>query len=118
MATREALHPLLADRWSPRAYDQDHGLLDADVDALLEAARWAPSASNSQPWRFAVVHRGPPERAAVLDTLAPTNRGWASEASALVVIAAQTLGADGRPRPWAAYDTGQAVAHLTLQAHH
>jgi nitroreductase len=116
--SRERLHTLLADRWSPRAFDRAHELGDAEVEALLEAARWSPSAANSQPWRFAVVRRGTPEHAAVLDTLLPGNRAWADAASALVVAAAETVGPDGRPRTWAAYDTGQAVAHLTLQALH
>ena len=62
--------------------------------------------------------RGSAEHAAVLDTLAPGNQLWAHAASALVVAAAATLGPDGDERPWAVYDTGQAVAHLTLQAEH
>src|SRR4051794_41056397 len=117
-ATSAPLHPLLAQRWSPRGFDPDHQLRDGELTALLEAARWAPSASNSQPWRFALAVRRTPEYAAVLDALAPGNRAWAHAASALVVAAARTAGDDGSPRPWAAYDTGQAVAHLTVQAQH
>ena len=88
------------------------------LTALLEAARWAPSASNTQPWRFAVTLRGSAEHAAVLDGLAPGNRMWAHTASALIVAAAETTGPDGADRPWAVYDTGQAVAHLSVQAQH
>lgn len=58
--TAEPLHPLLAERWSPRAFDPEHQLTERQTTALLEAARWAPSAGNSQPWRFAVAHRGTP----------------------------------------------------------
>ena len=116
--TAVPLHPLLAGRWSPRALDVTHELTDAQLTALLEAARWAPSANNSQPWRFAVARRATPEFAAVQDALAPGNQLWAHAASALVVVAAETAGPDGAPRPWAAYDTGQAVAHLTVQAEH
>lgn len=116
--TDAELHPLLAERWSTRAFDPLHELDGAQVTALLEAARWAPSASNTQPWRFAVTLRGTSEHAAVLASLAPGNRVWADAASALVVAAAATLGPDGDERPWAVYDTGQAVAHLTLQAEH
>ncbi|MEP9364610.1 nitroreductase family protein [Nocardioides sp. CN2-186] len=112
------LHPLLAERWSPRSFNADHRLSEAQVTALLEAARWAPSASNTQPWRFLVAHRGTPAHAAVLNALAPGNQAWAHAASALVVVAAETYGVDGAPRPWAAYDTGQAVAHLSIQAEH
>jgi nitroreductase len=114
--TAAPLHPLLAQRWSPRAFDPRHDLTQQQVIPLLEAARWAPSASNTQPWRFAVTLRGTAEHAAVLDALAPGNRLWAHAASALFVAAAETRGPDGADRPWAAYDTGQAVAHLTVQA--
>ena len=116
--TAVPLHPLLAERWSPRALDAAHRLTDAQLTALLEAARWAPSANNSQPWRFAVAHRGTREFAAVRDALAPGNQLWAHAASAFVVVAAETTGPDGAPRPWAVYDTGQAVAHLSVQAQH
>jgi nitroreductase len=116
--TATPLHPLLAERWSPRALDPDHRLDEAQLTALLEAARWAPSASNTPPWRFAVTLRGTAEHAAVLDALAPGNRMWAHAASALVVAAAETVDPDGAARPWALYDTGQAVAHLSVQAEH
>ena len=110
------LHPLLADRWSPRGFDATHELSDDRVDLLLEAARWAPSASNTQPWRFAVARRGTAEHAALVETLAGFNRDWAPAASLLLVAAAAVVGPDGTPRRWAAYDTGQAVAHLSVQA--
>lgn len=57
-STAAPLHPLLAERWSPRGLDRTHRLDDAALTALLEAARWAPSAGNSQPWRFLVARRG------------------------------------------------------------
>lgn len=116
--TAAPLHHLLAERWSPRALDPRHELTPTRLTALLEAARWAPSASNTQPWRFAVTLRGSAEHAAVLDGLAPGNRLWAHTASALIVVAAETTGPDGADRPWAVYDTGQAVAHLSVQAQH
>jgi nitroreductase len=117
-ATSAPIHPLLAERWSSRSFAPQHRLTDRQVTALLEAARWAPSASNTQPWRFAVTLRGSAEHAAVLDALAGGNRAWAHAASALLVVAAETTGPDGEDRPWAAYDTGQAVAHLSVQAEH
>jgi nitroreductase len=112
------LHPLLAERWSPRAFDSEHELAAAELTSLFEAARWAPSASNTQPWRFSVAARGTAAHTAVLEALAPGNRAWAHAASALVVVAAQTTGPDGATQPWATYDTGQAVAHLSIQAQH
>jgi nitroreductase len=112
------LHPLLAERWSPRGLDPVHRLTEEQVTTLLEAARWAPSASNSQPWRFAIALRGDPAFSALLETLAAGNKVWAHAASALVVAVAETADIDGNPRPWAVYDTGQAVAHLSVQAQH
>jgi nitroreductase len=115
-STAVPLHTLLAERWSPRALDPRHELAEPQVTALLEAARWAPSASNTQPWRFAVTLCGSAEHGAVLAALAGGNRVWAHAASALIVAAAETRGPDGGERPWAVYDTGQAVAHLSVQA--
>ena len=83
---------------------------------LLEAARWAPSAQNSQPWRFLVTRRGEPAHDRLFAALAPGNQAWAGAASALILVAARTAGDNGRPQPWALYDTGQAVAALVTQA--
>lgn len=114
--TTVPLHPLLAERWSPRALDADHALDDAQLRPLLEAARWAPSASNTQPWRFLTAARGTALHTALLETLVPGNRQWAEAASTLVLAAAEVVAPDGSARPWALYDTGQAVAHLSVQA--
>jgi nitroreductase len=114
--TSTPVHPLLAQRWSPRGFDQTHRLDDRALLALLEAARWAPSANNSQPWRFLPARRGDEDFAELVELLAPGNRAWAPAASALVLVVAQTTDEEGRPRPWALYDTGQAVAALTVQA--
>ncbi|WP_307859098.1 nitroreductase family protein [Herbiconiux sp. SYSU D00978] len=115
-ATSVPLHPLLAERWSPRSFDRQYPLTERELLPLLEAARWSPSANNSQPWRFALTLRGSAEFDAIVETLAAGNRAWADAASALVVVAAETAGPDGSPRPWATYDTGQAAAHLSVQA--
>jgi nitroreductase len=114
--TTVPVHPLLAERWSPRGFDQAHELADDRLTALLEAARWAPSAQNSQPWRFLVARRGEEAHATLFAALASGNQAWAGAASALVLVAAHTAGPDGRPQPWALYDTGQAVAALVTQA--
>jgi nitroreductase len=114
--TSVPLHPLLAQRWSPRGLDAAHELDPRAVRALLAAARWAPSANNSQPWRFLVARRGEDAFARLLHVLAPGKRSWAHAASALVLVAAQTADDTGRPRPWALFDTGQAVAALSVQA--
>jgi len=114
-STAVPVHPLLAERWSPRGFDRDHQVTDDQVTALLEAARWAPSAKNSQPWRFLVTRRGEHAHGRLFATLAPGNQAWADAASALILVAAQTANG-GVPQPWALYDTGQAVASLVTQA--
>ena len=115
-STTVPVHPLLAERWSPRGFDRAHELGEETLTALLEAARWAPSAQNSQPWRFLVTRRGEQAHGRLLATLAPGNQAWAGAASALVLVAARTATDDGDPQPWALYDTGQAVATLVTQA--
>jgi nitroreductase len=115
-STTVPVHPLLAERWSPRGFDRAHELGEDSLTALLEAARWAPSAQNSQPWRFLVARRGDEAHDRLFAALAPGNQVWAGAASALVLVAASTVGDDGTPQPWALYDTGQAVAALITQA--
>ncbi|QWL29378.1 nitroreductase family protein [Rathayibacter toxicus] len=109
---------VLADRWSPRSFDSSAAIPDETLTALLEAARWSPSANNSQPWRFIVTRRGTEEFDHVAGTLVGFNTAWASSASALVVALAETVDGEGSARPWAIYDLGQAVAHLSVQAHY
>lgn len=115
--TARDVHELLAARWSPRSFDPAAVLDDAQLTRLLEAARWSSSAMNVQPWRFLVAHRGTPPHAALVATLTGTNRLWAGDASALILVVADTQDADGNPWHYAAYDTGRAVAQLTVQAH-
>ena len=114
--TAAELHPLLADRWSPRGFDAGHALAERDLTALLEAARWSASAANTQPWRFLVTRRGEAGFDRLAALLMPGNQIWAPAASALLLMAAQTRSAAGEAQPWAHYDTGQAVAHLSTQA--
>ena len=115
-STTVPVHPLIAERWSPRGFNRAHELDEDSLTALLEAARWAPSAQNSQPWRFLVARRGDEAHEQLFAALAPGNQAWAGAASALVLVAARTVADDGRPQPWALYDTGQAVAALITQA--
>ena len=114
--TSVPVHPLLAERWSPRGFDARHELTERQLQALLEAARWSPSANNTQPWRFLVGRRGDATFAWLLEQLAPGNRAWAHAAGALVLVVAETVDEKGRPRPWALFDAGQTVAALSVQA--
>ncbi|CAI9411677.1 nitroreductase family protein [Nocardioides sp. T2.26MG-1] len=114
------LHPLLRERRSVREYDESHRLDDVELAALLEAARWAPSAGNSQPWAFLVGRRDDGAHRVFVPLLAPSVRRWAPAASALVFALHQVASGPEEDAlvysDYAAYDLGQAVAHLTVQA--
>ncbi|QNE36494.1 nitroreductase family protein [Leifsonia shinshuensis] len=112
------LLPALAERWSPRAFDTEAVIDEDKLTAALEAARWSPSANNSQPWRFIVARRGTEAFDAIVANLMGFNQMWAGAAGALVVALAEVVDAEGNERRWATYDVGQAVAHLSVQAHH
>ncbi|MEY4983295.1 MAG: hypothetical protein RIR62_1561 [Pseudomonadota bacterium] len=107
-------------RWSPRAFAPD-AMTEAELMVIFEAARWAPSSMNAQPWRFVWGLRGDAGFAALADALVPANRDWAQHAAALVAIASRVtrVTADGGtvPNGAHAFDTGAAWAHLALQAH-
>lgn len=107
---------VLAERWSTRVFDPTTPIDEAALASALEAARWAPSASNTQPWRFVVARRGTAAHTTIVESLMGFNQAWAADAAALLVFAA-AASLDGKPLPWAAYDTGQAAAHFTVQAH-
>ncbi|MDR3353297.1 MAG: nitroreductase family protein [Zoogloeaceae bacterium] len=114
------IDPIFINRWSPRAFDES-GISESELLQFLEAARWAPSAYNAQPWRFVYARRGTAHWQPFLDLLVPYNRDWAQRASAIVfVLAAQKFTPEGAAEAietgYAAYDTGAAVAYLTLQA--
>ncbi|KXK59445.1 nitroreductase [Micromonospora rosaria] len=104
------LTPLLAVRWSPRAFDPVAELSGAEVSSLLEAARWAPSHGNAQPWRFAVGWRDDETCKRILANLPARDQRWARHAAVLLLAAHLT------DPPAGPYDLGQAVAHLTVQA--
>ena len=107
---------VLADRWSPRAFVSEP-VAAAKMASALEAARWSPSANNVQPWRFIVGTKGTATFDTIAEQLVAFNRGWAAQAGALIVAVAETLDDEGNERPWAIYDLGQAMAHLSIQAH-
>ncbi|KQQ06207.1 MULTISPECIES: nitroreductase family protein [unclassified Rathayibacter] len=117
-STSAPILEVLAERWSPRSYDSSAEIPAETLTSLLEAARWSPSASNTQPWRFIVARRGTPEFDRIVENLMGFNAAWAGSAAALIVALTETVDAEGKARPWAVYDLGQAVAHLSVQAHH
>ncbi|MFB3978546.1 nitroreductase family protein [Microbacterium proteolyticum] len=108
---------VLAERWSTRVFDAETPIDEEALRAALEAARWSPSANNSQPWRFLLARRGTDAHARIVDSLVGFNQGWAPAAGALLVVLAENTDAEGTPRPWATYDAGQAAAFFTIEAH-
>ena len=115
-ATDAPILDVLAERFSTRVFDPNATIDEGALASALEAARWSPSANNTQPWRFLVTRRGSDDFAGVYDTLRDFNKAWAGDAAVLVVAAATTTTDDGSPMHFAQYDTGQAVAHFTVQA--
>ena len=112
------LHPVLAERWSSRAYDPSAAFGADDLTAILEAGRWAPSAMNGQPWRFIVAHRGDKAFARMLSTLSGFNQVWTPNAIVYVAVLARMTNDDGTPRETALYDVGLAAAMMTIEGHH
>jgi nitroreductase len=121
--SRSATHPIDAqflDRWSPRAYNGE-AINEETLLTFIEAARWAPSSYNSQPWRFIYARRGTPNWERFLGFLNEFNRGWAQSASAIVIVVSKRTflppGAQQEvPSPTHSFDTGAAWGYLALQA--
>ncbi|MBC3412948.1 nitroreductase family protein [Pseudomonas sp. SWRI51] len=115
-----AINEQFINRWSPRAFSAEP-ISQETLLSFLEAARWAPSAYNSQPWRFLYARRDTPSWERYLAILNEFNRSWAQHASALVlVISKTTFAAPGsteeKPAPSHTFDTGSAWGHMALQA--
>ena len=112
------IDPVLRRRWSPRSFT-GAALRPEALDSLLEAARWAASCNNAQPWHLIVARRDvePDAFATLLGCLSPNNQPWAKDAGALLLaIARATFAANGNPNRHAWYDTGAAMAQLAVQA--
>jgi len=115
------IEPMFLQRWSPRAFTSE-AIPDELLMSMFEAARWAPSAGNGQPWRFVYAKRDTPEWAPLFETLNPGNQAWVQTASVLMFVVADKMRArpDGQlvPNPTYAFDCGTAWGYLALQAHH
>ena len=116
------IHPLIAGRWSPRAFDAQHTMDRAQMMRLLEAATWAPSCANGQPWRFVAGWRGDDADAqarwqGILEGLEPSNQRWCNASAGLVVMVASPTFANGKPNAWFWHDVGAAGMAMALQAH-
>jgi nitroreductase len=113
------IDPLFLERWSPRAFDGSEMPLE-DLLTIFEAARWAPSAFNAQPWRFLYARRGDANWERFLGLLIPWNQSWAHSASVLVYILSDSLTetkwGGAAPSHSHSFDAGAAWAHMALQA--
>ena len=115
MAERRAdypIHDLFLRRWSPRAMSGE-ALTREELCTLFEAARWAPSSGNGQPWRFVYALAGTIEFRAFFELLAAGNRPWCAKAGVLVVVASRHQRANGQPARTHAFDTGAAWASVS-----
>lgn len=117
--TQVPINETIANRWSGRAYDSSKPVLNAQIVALLEAARWAPSCYGDQPWRFIVWDKNTDKNVwqRAFDCLAPSNQSWVKDAPILMLVCADTLfGHNQQPNRWGQYDTGAAAENMCLQA--
>ena len=115
--TQYPVHELISRRWSPRAF-ADRLVPEEDLRRLLEAARWAPSSSNEQPWSFLVATKAYPEDyQRLFSCLVPGNQLWAGQAPVLMLsVANLVFEEDGSPNRHAMHDVGLAVENLIVQA--
>jgi len=115
--THAPIADVLAERWSPRSFDKSHTLSKDEALSILEAGRWAPSANNMQPWRFAYISREDPLHSVVCEKgLTGFNQAWAPNASALILVAVQNKNQEGTPLTMSSYDAGLATSLMLVQA--
>lgn len=115
--TDHPIHTLLAERWSPRVF-ADRDVPEDQLASLMEAARWAASSFNEQPWSFLVARRSDEEDfQRMLGCLVQGNRGWAGKAPILIItVARRSFTRNGKPNRHAFHDVGLAVGNLSTQA--
>ena len=110
------IHPLIQKRWSPRSFS-DQEIAPEQLNELFEAARWAASANNEQPWQYVYAFRGTPAFEQLWNCLKPGNQPWTKDAAVLIVsIERKTFAKNGNANPWSTHDVGMANAQLMLQA--
>lgn len=112
----EGVLPVFHDRWSPRSFSDREVSVDT-LAKVFEAARWAPSSSNEQPWKYLVGLRGSETHKKIFESLAPLNQKWAGKAPVLMIgTASKTFNKTGKPNRFALHDLGAADAYLVLEA--
>lgn len=112
----EGVLPAVLNRWSPRSF-AERAVSPEDLKKVFEAARWAASSFNEQPWRYLVGTRGSETYKKIFSTLIGFNQSWAGSASVLILgVASTKFSHNGTPNGYALYDLGAASSYLTLQA--
>jgi nitroreductase len=114
-APDEGLIPVIAHRWSPRAFTEAP-ISENDLKLILQAAHWAASSSNEQPWRYFVGVKGSDTHGKIFGLLADSNQIWAVKPHILILGVAAAKGSRGNANPYALYDLGQSAVTLILQA--
>jgi nitroreductase len=115
-STTYEINPLIVNRWSPRSFVSEE-ISDKELFSLFEAARWAPSSSNSQPWRFIYAKRNSKNWNILFNLLVDFNKQWCADASVLVVIVSRkNFENNEKPSITHQFDTGAACENLALQA--
>jgi nitroreductase len=114
--SQSPLHELISERWSPRAF-AERSIEPDKVRSLLEAARWAPSSSNGQPWSYLIASKDQPEEFDRLASCLVDGNAWAKRAPLmLLAVAATHFAHNGKPNRHAFHDVGLANENLVLQA--
>lgn len=108
------VHEIFISRWSPRAMSGEE-INEAALKTLFEAARWAPSSNNNQPWRFIYARRNTPYWDTLFGLMNEGNQVWAKNAAVLMVVISKTTFDSGKPARTHSYDTGAAWVSLALQ---
>ncbi|HUB52634.1 MAG TPA: nitroreductase family protein [Terracidiphilus sp.] len=112
----DGVMPEVLERWSPRAFTQRE-VSKQDLHRIFEAARWAPSSNNEQPWRYVVGIKGTSTHEKIFASLMGFNQAWAGKAPVLIVGAAKSkMSNTGSPNMFAFHDMGAASAYMVLQA--
>lgn len=115
-STTHEINSLIINRWSPRSFVPEE-ISDKELFPLFEAARWAPSSSNSQPWRFIYAKRNSKNWNDLFNLLVDFNKQWCANASVLVVIVSRkNFEHNGQPSITHQFDTGSAWENLAIQA--
>ncbi|MGB8259163.1 MAG: nitroreductase family protein [Terracidiphilus sp.] len=112
----EGVLPVVLNRWSPRSFSARE-VASADLHRVFEAAHWAASANNEQPWRYLIGRRGTETHSKIAGALLGFNQQWAGQAPVLILtLASARMSHNGSANAWALYDLGAANATLCLQA--